>query len=310
MAQAASQRPTIRQIADQAGVSIATVSRVLNGRGDVADETRDIVSRVIRENGYTANRSARGLSAGRTGLRRRRRPARLSRVLLRHPRRRGRGALRARPPDRALADQAGARPRGLGARSPARHDRRLPDHPPRGVERGARAAPGQRFSVRRHRPADAARRADPVRLGREHVRRRPGDAPSARARTSAHRADRGPERLARDRRSPARISGSACVGRHPPRPHARGRIDPRDRPRARCRRLSAGAARPADGDLRVQRRHRDRRHPGRTGPRPARPRGPVGRRLRRRRARDDRDAGADDGPPAARRRWGEQRSVS
>src|SRR5262245_53083996 len=68
MAQATSQRPTIRQIAEQAGVSIATVSRVLNGRDDVSDETRDLVSRVIRESGYTANRSARGLSAGRTGL--------------------------------------------------------------------------------------------------------------------------------------------------------------------------------------------------------------------------------------------------
>jgi LacI family transcriptional regulator len=49
-------------------VSIATVSRVLNGRDDVAPETREAVTRVIRENGYTANRSARGLSAGRTGL--------------------------------------------------------------------------------------------------------------------------------------------------------------------------------------------------------------------------------------------------
>src|ERR671937_1722926 len=69
MAQVAGQqRLTIRQIADEAGVSIATVSRVLNGRDDVSDETRDLVSRVIRENGYTANRSARGLSAGRTGL--------------------------------------------------------------------------------------------------------------------------------------------------------------------------------------------------------------------------------------------------
>ena len=68
MAQVAPQRLTIRQIADLAGVSIATVSRVLNGRGDVADETRELVSQVIRENGYTANRSARGLSAGRTGL--------------------------------------------------------------------------------------------------------------------------------------------------------------------------------------------------------------------------------------------------
>jgi LacI family transcriptional regulator len=61
-------RVTIREIADLAGVSIATVSRVLNGRDDVSDETRESVGRVIREHGYTANRSARGLSAGRTGL--------------------------------------------------------------------------------------------------------------------------------------------------------------------------------------------------------------------------------------------------
>src|SRR5947208_10615098 len=65
---AVARRTTIRHIADQAGVSIATVSRVLNGREDVSDETRDLVRRVIRENGYTANRSARGLSGGRTGL--------------------------------------------------------------------------------------------------------------------------------------------------------------------------------------------------------------------------------------------------
>jgi LacI family transcriptional regulator len=62
------QRLTIRQIAELAGVSIATVSRVLNGRGDVSPDTRNLVSRIIRENGYTANRSARGLSAGRTGF--------------------------------------------------------------------------------------------------------------------------------------------------------------------------------------------------------------------------------------------------
>jgi LacI family transcriptional regulator, galactose operon repressor len=68
MGQTASNRLTIRQIADLAGVSIATVSRVLNGRNDVAAETREAVTRVIRENGYTANRSARSLSAGRTGL--------------------------------------------------------------------------------------------------------------------------------------------------------------------------------------------------------------------------------------------------
>jgi LacI family transcriptional regulator len=66
--EAMADRVTIREIADRAGVSIATVSRVMNGRGDVSDETRELVSRIIRENGYTVNRSARGLSAGRTGL--------------------------------------------------------------------------------------------------------------------------------------------------------------------------------------------------------------------------------------------------
>jgi LacI family transcriptional regulator len=59
---------TIREIAGLAGVSIATVSRVVNGRGDVAPETRELVTRVIREHGYTTNRSARALSGGRTGL--------------------------------------------------------------------------------------------------------------------------------------------------------------------------------------------------------------------------------------------------
>jgi LacI family transcriptional regulator len=59
---------TIRQVAELAGVSIATVSRVMNGRDDVSPETRELVTRVIREHGYSANRSARGLSAGRSGL--------------------------------------------------------------------------------------------------------------------------------------------------------------------------------------------------------------------------------------------------
>jgi LacI family transcriptional regulator len=59
---------TIKEIADLAGVSIATVSRVVNGHSDVSTETRAAVQRVIREHGYTANRSARALSGGRTGL--------------------------------------------------------------------------------------------------------------------------------------------------------------------------------------------------------------------------------------------------
>lgn len=59
---------TIRDIAELAGVSIATVSRAVNGRGEVSEETRTLVRRIAREHGYTASRDARGLSTGRTGL--------------------------------------------------------------------------------------------------------------------------------------------------------------------------------------------------------------------------------------------------
>jgi LacI family transcriptional regulator len=61
-------RATIRDIADLAGVSIATVSRVLNDRPDVAPETRENVMQVVREHGFSTNRGARGLSSGRTGM--------------------------------------------------------------------------------------------------------------------------------------------------------------------------------------------------------------------------------------------------
>jgi LacI family transcriptional regulator len=61
-------RATIRGVASAAGVSIATVSRVLNGRPDVAPETREAVLRAVREQGFSTNRNARALSGGRTGL--------------------------------------------------------------------------------------------------------------------------------------------------------------------------------------------------------------------------------------------------
>jgi LacI family transcriptional regulator len=41
-------RGTVRDVAASAGVSIATVSRVLNGRGNVAPETRELVERAMR----------------------------------------------------------------------------------------------------------------------------------------------------------------------------------------------------------------------------------------------------------------------
>ena len=52
-------RATIRDIAQQAGVSIATVSRVLNDRPDVAPETREAVLKVIRDLNFAPNRTLR-----------------------------------------------------------------------------------------------------------------------------------------------------------------------------------------------------------------------------------------------------------
>jgi len=50
-------RVTIAAIADAAGVSVPTVSRVLNGRTDVSPETRDRVERLLREHGYRRRNS-------------------------------------------------------------------------------------------------------------------------------------------------------------------------------------------------------------------------------------------------------------
>jgi LacI family transcriptional regulator len=61
-------RATIRDIASEAGVSIATVSRVMNDRPDVSAATRERVLEVVQKHGFTINRSARALSNGKTGL--------------------------------------------------------------------------------------------------------------------------------------------------------------------------------------------------------------------------------------------------
>lgn len=53
---------TIYDIAERAGVSIATVSRVFSGRARVADPTRERVFRIARELGYEPNASARSLA--------------------------------------------------------------------------------------------------------------------------------------------------------------------------------------------------------------------------------------------------------
>lgn len=52
---------TIYDISEKAGVSIATVSRVLNGSSSVSEKTKEKVLEVINQYGYTPNAFARGL---------------------------------------------------------------------------------------------------------------------------------------------------------------------------------------------------------------------------------------------------------
>ncbi|MDX8056720.1 LacI family DNA-binding transcriptional regulator [Lentzea sp. BCCO 10_0798] len=65
---ARSQRPpTIIDVAEQAGVSRGTVSRVLQGGRNVSPAARDAVNAAIRKLGYVVNRAARSLVTQRAG---------------------------------------------------------------------------------------------------------------------------------------------------------------------------------------------------------------------------------------------------
>ena len=57
-------RVTIKEVAEAAGVSTQTVSRVMNDRPDVAPETLQRVQQVIKETGYAPNVIARSLIRG------------------------------------------------------------------------------------------------------------------------------------------------------------------------------------------------------------------------------------------------------
>jgi LacI family transcriptional regulator len=59
-------RVTIADIARQAGVSKTTVSRVLNDRPDVDKDTRERILKIIEDEGYVANATARNLRYQRT----------------------------------------------------------------------------------------------------------------------------------------------------------------------------------------------------------------------------------------------------
>jgi DNA-binding LacI/PurR family transcriptional regulator len=57
---------TIRDVASQAGVSVATASRALNGSAVVSDATRQRILAVVQELGFAPSRAARHLSLGQT----------------------------------------------------------------------------------------------------------------------------------------------------------------------------------------------------------------------------------------------------
>jgi LacI family transcriptional regulator len=65
-AAAVSGKVTLQQVAAAAGVSSATVSRILNGTAIVSDDKRAAVFEAIEQLGYVPNPVARGLAGGRT----------------------------------------------------------------------------------------------------------------------------------------------------------------------------------------------------------------------------------------------------
>lgn len=62
-----SKRPTIRDVAKKAGLSLSTVSLVINKNGYVSEETRTNVLRVVKELGYHPSRAAKGLASKTSG---------------------------------------------------------------------------------------------------------------------------------------------------------------------------------------------------------------------------------------------------
>ncbi len=68
MKQTSPKRNTIAAIAAQASVSIPTVSRVLNGRHDVAPATRARIEQILKESGYIRSSATKVLRIGSSGI--------------------------------------------------------------------------------------------------------------------------------------------------------------------------------------------------------------------------------------------------
>lgn len=58
----------MRDVAEEAGVSLKTASNVINHTGRMTDATREKVQKVVDRLGYRINVSARNLNRGRTGF--------------------------------------------------------------------------------------------------------------------------------------------------------------------------------------------------------------------------------------------------
>ena len=61
-------KTTISDVAKECGVSVKTVSRVINSSPNVKQETRDKVEKAIAETGYQVNLLAKGLKGNRTNI--------------------------------------------------------------------------------------------------------------------------------------------------------------------------------------------------------------------------------------------------
>ena len=55
------EKVTLKSIAEQAGVSLTTVHRVLNGKGGTSKKVEENILRIAREQGYAINMAASNL---------------------------------------------------------------------------------------------------------------------------------------------------------------------------------------------------------------------------------------------------------